>query len=515
MKNKTIDVNDKTYEFLTILLFIAITLIMLVFSRLHVLGIDELDWTLRLIDVDNIRDIFNNLLLYGYNLPLYYLILWPFFLINHTNQFWLTLPSFVFTIIGLIYIYKISKKICNKKIALLTLMIACSSLFLLPQIAWSIRPYALLFALSTMSFYYYIKKNEDEKWYNYLIYYIVITLLLFTHWFSAFIVFAYGIRDLVLVIKRKIKFKYFVFYVIPLLLILIWIFYVLRQHISSFDDYWPTPPKLIRIYNLILYMVNYNWISLIVLGLAIIFKSIKKEVKLKFSSNDKLILYFLGCSLFIVLGIFIYSCYINPKSSLWVGRYFIVIVPHIVIALGYYINKLINSASKLYSKTIGFILKVVPFLLAFLTICYNIAHSIKDPYAGSNAINYEEICNYLLQQEDVYDDKTIIIFAVGTYFIDYYIKYHNITPPCNLISGEEFEQKEKTCINDLKYRIKEGVYTYDSFNEYELAKYNKIYFVAGRGIIEKSEIMKLEQNFNIVRYDLKTTLCEYIRKGDV
>lgn len=515
MKNNKIKLNDRLIDIIAIILIVIIALIMIIFSKFHILGIDELDWTLRMIDTDSIAGIFKNLSLYGYNLPLYYLILKPFFLINPLDEFLLKIPSFIFTIVGMVYVYKISKKMTNNKIALLSLMVLCSSFSLLPQIAWSIRPYALMFGLSSISLFYFIKKNEEQKWYLYLIYYIVITLLLFTHWFGTLIIFCYGVIDLVLLIKKKIKFKYFIYYIIPFLLIVFYTIYILNTHITTFSEYWPKPPEFKDLYHLLKYMVSYNWILIVILTIAVFIKNAKKKIKINCSFNDKLILCFCLYSIFIVLGVFIYSRFINLKSSFWVERYFIIILPHTILTFGYLAYKLFYTVKKAYSKHIYSILEFIAMSLAFLMISYNIGYSLKDPYSGNNGIPYSSLCSYILLKDDAYDSKTLIIVATGKYFIKQYIEYPNNKIPNNLIYADDLEQKKEYVFNDYIYGIKDGKYSGEKFKEEDIFNYDKIYLASGKGVFSVNEIIKLERYYKMKSFNNTLGLFELEKKGDV
>ena len=70
MKNK-----DKIYKNCIIGFLIFIIIYVLVILQRHGLGIDELDWTLRIVHGKTWKLLFRELALYGYNLPLYYVII--------------------------------------------------------------------------------------------------------------------------------------------------------------------------------------------------------------------------------------------------------------------------------------------------------------------------------------------------------------------------------------------------------------------------------------------------------
>ena len=90
--------NKKTYKVIKIPK-VGIFFISIFKSLNHDLWIDELDWTIRFLDVNSFEEMIIKLLQYGYNLPLYYIIMYFIFKFISTNEFILVLPSIVFSIL--------------------------------------------------------------------------------------------------------------------------------------------------------------------------------------------------------------------------------------------------------------------------------------------------------------------------------------------------------------------------------------------------------------------------------
>ena len=65
----------KLYKILSILILIGMFIFMVMNGNNQSFWVDELDWTLSYMARNNIIDMFQALLTQGYNLPLYYIIM--------------------------------------------------------------------------------------------------------------------------------------------------------------------------------------------------------------------------------------------------------------------------------------------------------------------------------------------------------------------------------------------------------------------------------------------------------
>ena len=69
----------KLYKIFSIVILVIMFLIMCLYASKQSFWIDELDWTVQFLAKSDIGDMLNRLLTTGYNLPLYYLIMFPIF----------------------------------------------------------------------------------------------------------------------------------------------------------------------------------------------------------------------------------------------------------------------------------------------------------------------------------------------------------------------------------------------------------------------------------------------------
>jgi hypothetical protein len=483
-------------------------LYMIIVANRHKFWIDELDWTIGIIDGKNLKEIIHELLLYGYNLPLYYVILFFFYNIAPTQKLVLMLPSIVFSIIGIIYIYKSSKLLLDEKNGTLSILITLGSLFLFTQIAWQVRPYGLLFCLSSWSLYNYIVKLYNYNLKNNILYYISITLLLFTHWYSGLVVLCYGIIDFILLIKKKVKFKYFIMYIVPFILILLWIILLINNHITDLSQYWPETPNIYSIFLLIVNSLSINIVILVLLCSITLFRISVNKIKIKLTQEDKICIVCLFFIIMIISGVYIYSKFINISSSLWVNRYFISILPHIILCTSYIISKCIKFMNKTandnISKVITYVCNYTIIAFLIIIVIINLVTSYKNPNATDTA-SYEDIVEYLCEQEDIYNDDTLVICSYGKYWIEYYFNKKDIQYPANIITidpkiyGNKYDDY-KIKLNEFSYNIKNSEQTeeIENIDINNILKYKKIYFIVLYRHMNKDIAEELLEKYDIV-----------------
>ena len=506
---------NKLYKIGTIAIIFVTVIYMIIVSCRHGFGIDELDWTLRFVDGKSLKEICISLASFGYNLPLFYIIIKILDMVFHHNEFMLLLPSMLMTIIGCYYIYITAKKYFETKFSLLVVPTAICSSFFFRQIACALRPYSLLFMLSAMSYYYYFKKMKEENISNHLKFIIIITELVFTHWYGALLTFCYGITDFYFLIKKKLKFRYFILYVIPFILILLWVIYVFKMHIITFTKYWAHSVNILIIMQLLFKLLNINLFSIIILIIVLKKKKLKLEKSLDYI-KIKVTLYEIIC---IIIGIAIYSNFISPTSSLWVNRYFIAFLPQIIIIFSFYLVKLyciakesdLDDINKNFIRNLIIINFFCSIILTFYISFYHPNIEFEMPYI--------EIFKELKKDKDIYKDDTLIICTYGKYWIDYYLFETDNRLPSNVLVIDPYKygntNSEKAKIEELEYVIKDSKICNEKFDINQKYNYKKIYIMELHRMLLENEVKKI---IDIENYDIdfneKNSIVKLVRNED-
>ena len=122
---------------------------------------DELEFTLRYLNMPNIIDMLKSLSKDMYNLPLYYLLMYPVNKIVPYGEVWLLMPNIFLLVASAYLMKKIGEKIGGEDLGFIAFLITITSSFLMIQGAAELRPYALLFFTSVLSFYLFLKHIDN------------------------------------------------------------------------------------------------------------------------------------------------------------------------------------------------------------------------------------------------------------------------------------------------------------------------------------------------------------------
>lgn len=199
------------------------------------LWLDELNWTLYFIEKSGNYALLHSLAAMMYNLPLFYLLLKPIYLMTH-NVFLLRLPSVIFSLVGVGVLQKIAAKIYGKYYSLLIPLLVFFTL-MFTEVAANIRPYGLLFMLSALMIYMYDIRNHNADWRNIVVLGLLMILFAYTHWYASLLIAAYALSDLYLWCRKKVPFRCVLSYIICALGFVPWLVYLYSVHKTT-SDYW-------------------------------------------------------------------------------------------------------------------------------------------------------------------------------------------------------------------------------------------------------------------------------------
>ena len=126
----------------------------------------------------------------------------------------------------------------------------------------------------------------------------------------------------------------------------------------------------------------------------------------------------------VLIVAFIYSRYINPTSSVWVYRYFLVLFPFVLVVVAYALSSfgIWLKKSLLLDKRISaaFILAFA-LLYTYRNIEYALMHVEEINTGGSD---YAAISECLATQDDVNSDDTLVFFPYPDIYFDGWIGFY-------------------------------------------------------------------------------------------
>lgn len=336
--------------------------------------------------------------------PIYNTIAWIWYQIfPHTDKFLLLLPELC-TLIAMYLLGYFATVNKNVQTGCITLAVAVGTELLYVQCAFENRQYALWFLASVLLLqaHHCFIKEKNKK--TIVLYALALVLSVLTQYLSVALCLTIFICDLILWYQKKETPKVLVPYFLgggiasPFAIVLL-LNYLNRMNESgsSFLQFWPTVPELNSILELIFYLISENTLMLILLffGAAhIIMKCIRKEAEWQ-----EWIL--LEIPIVVILLNYFYSTMINRAGSLWVDRYFILILPQIILLCADGLECLIYSvvSDKKQIRT-----AILGVSLVLILQC------------GSDVLNstarapYREAANWLYDQmKTIYKDTTLVL----------------------------------------------------------------------------------------------------------
>ncbi|MBU1988491.1 MAG: glycosyltransferase family 39 protein, partial [Nanoarchaeota archaeon] len=217
-----------------LLILIILTGLVLRFSAIDKEGywLDE-GFTLITATKPNLMEVTNSVLFYETSPPLYFYILNIWVELFGNSPYSTRALSALFGTIAIVFVFLISKKISDEKIALFTTFLFSVSMLNL-WVSQEARPYALFVLLSLVSTFFLVniltdKNNKTQH----LFYFFSLIILIYTSYFTVFIIF-FHFMSFLFVKKYHLLKKIFLIQVLAILTITPWLLkaftgYDLRQ----------------------------------------------------------------------------------------------------------------------------------------------------------------------------------------------------------------------------------------------------------------------------------------------
>ncbi|MFP4403836.1 MAG: glycosyltransferase family 39 protein [Candidatus Woesearchaeota archaeon] len=323
--------------------------------------------------------------------PLYNILLWFWTRLFGFNEISTKFMSLIFSVLSILLIYLIAKKLFSKNVAIFSATLLTFSKINI-YYAQETRMYSLLLFLSLLSMYYYIslfltdnKRKQDKKFFvGFSFKYIISSvLLIYTHIFSLFILFIQGLF-IVLYHKKKL-FCFFKNNFIIFLLYLPWIPVIINQFLKVTDSYWLSKPNFLSLYETI---VDFSgsiflfYLFTFIISMFFFYSLIKKYFNYK-------ILFVFCWFILPILILFLISVLFKP---FFLTRYILYCSLPYFILIAYSINKLVKF-------------KIIKCLIIIIIIFFSIL-SIFEYYNNNSKEDWNEVVFFI---KNNYNHEKIII----------------------------------------------------------------------------------------------------------
>lgn len=462
----------------------------------------------------SLKEMFQTYLYLDTNLPLYSAILYFWYRIVPYGEQFLLIPSILFCMGGIIFLAAAVKRLLGERASFIAFCLGCSSNAVIWQGAWEVRCYSLVFFLSAFATWAYINKTLHENSKGLFVYGLAVVLFLWTHWFACILLAFYGLADLYFIIRKKYSWKALLCYPLGLLIYCPWLIVSFASKSSELQDFWAEVPQWKNMPWTILFFLGGRrilWYICLVTGGALCIKAV---ISFFYKHMERNVIIDLGCICTLSIGwviglVFLYSAYLNPKGSLYVERYFMVVAPQILIITAWGIEFLIALAEKMVlhlnsdwvKKSVPVIVKsgVALGLCFYFLICYKEAYiSIRKPRQ-----EFRYLSEYLIDKGTLWSNDTALVgsnrYCALDGFIDYYFVKRGYEEPVNIIDGKINEEEESRFYKNYK-----------QFTEEELLNFNRIYCLKIHMGYDDALKEFLEENYQLVLadYDLGLEIWE-------
>ena len=370
-------------------------------------------------------DVFVPELQKGNNSPLHFILLHFWIKLFGISAFAVRSLSVVFSLVSLVFFYKLAKKILNTEIALLASGFFIFSTFMHYH-SMEARMYSLQIMLAILAFYeLYGLIFEDKK--NFWRLAIWNALLFYTHYLSAFVVLG-EIMVFLAMFKQldKKKWIYFVLSgVISLALIVPGLLQLFeRAGQVAGGDNWVPLPGATALYGNIIRFFNYTLAFSILSGLIVAFaiynrKSLKNKLKSEITQRKH---WFLILAFFVpYLAMFVISYAITP---VFLDRYIMFTSPFLYLMVALFVKIALQDMRQWYF----YVLFVIPVIAS----CYYIPQTNRDA---------DEVAAYVRSNKEEGD---VIVICPPFYDLTFMYHYDKET-----FSGDMYGSMEEDDVDTI------------------------------------------------------------------
>lgn len=345
------------------------------------------------------------------NPPLFHILSYIWIRIVPYGTAWLKLLSEIAVFFSIIVIGYAGKEAYGAKEGIVASVIMSTSTTVILFCGYSFRAYGYVLLFSSLLLLTYIRCRKNPSFKTRTLFFISVFLLAATHYFGMFTCLLLGCFDLIRVIMKKESPKVFLPYIAAALLVLPWYFMHMTTLSQIAHSFWPDAPGFVSFAITVFYMCGQSVVCSIAFPLGIVGVIILICTKRADISNiqtlTSVICAFLPTVMLIL--IFIYSAFINPDGSVWVDRYFITLIPFVMLLsakTSYNILLFLPYIFKNRERIASVVMTtVIVFLMSATCITVTII------YIYGDTEEFEDTADEIMSQEDIYDSGNVLVFS--------------------------------------------------------------------------------------------------------
>ena len=341
----------------------------------------------------------------------------PLFTILHTlwyricpyGERWLQLITIFPIMISIYLIGIIGEHLRDKIFGVISAVILATSTTIWTEAAYNLRAYSFVIFFSLIMLYCFVMQNEKvgTKWK--LGFAFSMTFLAMSHYFGILLCAEFFFADLYLIITKKKSWGNIWSYTVPGGIVFVWLIAVFKvtlqtKSLESIASWYPIPG-----FNQIRSMLQFlsgnleisYWILMFGIAIAIVQLINNKNQIFSWSIFYKIL------PAYIILGTFIcmvfYGNIINQKSTMWQGRYFLILIPYVCLLSA---GAIYECQSVIIKLNKNYILSLSVPLFVSIVLSLNCLASI----AVVSVPQTKAAADWLYSQSNyIFNDSTLII----------------------------------------------------------------------------------------------------------
>ena len=227
-----------------------------------------------------------------------------------------------------------------------------------------------------------------------------------------------------------------------------------------------------------------------------------------FTKKDKNYLYLIviGAIIWAIGIIFIYSRFINPGGSLFVNRYFFVIIPHLFIVSAFSLSLLLKINIPKNKWPINIIIFFVIICPLLIIIGYQNYKGVISRL-GTYFEPFREVSQTIADNEKAYDKTSAVIDSMGTTYLDYYFKKQGLKLPNAVYLNFDGSMSQK--VKDDKI-----IYDYMKATNEDLLVYDTLFIFKSRREFDQDFLKFIDEHYEIIKKYPDISLNIYEKKAD-
>lgn len=323
-------------------------------------------------------------------------------LVPFETTWWHVMPE-LFGMVTVFLCGMIGRKVNGIRTGMVCAILAATS-YPLFYGSFQIRAYSLMMMFSAIIFLIWI--SDIKYGIKSVLYLIFMLLISFTHYFGVLYCAALGVVDLYLILRKKKQWKTLLPYVLYTMIFLPYLYVSFVNSMGVWGAFWPPVPEIKDIFIMIRDLCPLGNITIFIF-IGVLFRELliilsRNRISGKVSSKNFKTNYYVISSFwsifFVISVVYIYSHYISPTRSVWVYRYFLVLIPNVILILATGMIGVFDFLNRKIKVPVVISAGAILLLFSGYNVYSHIAHWDKITYGGSD---FEAVKETLLEEDDL------------------------------------------------------------------------------------------------------------------